>query len=125
MFKKSGWRAAAVAACWERDCDGPWLLVSDRDDGPRLFRRYAKRTWTEELFRDEKSSGFHWGESHVTDPTHAARLVLRDRLGDVPGVGPGVAGDPGGAAAVPGVDPPADAEPVSDRLAVVDVLRDP
>ena len=76
MFKKSGWRTARVAACWERDCDGPWLLVSDRPDGARLFRRYLKRTWTEELFRDEKSSGFHWGESHVSEPTHAARLVL-------------------------------------------------
>jgi Transposase DDE domain len=76
VFKKSGWRAARVAACWERDCDGPWLLISDRPDGPRLFRRYAKRTWTEELFRDEKSHGFHWGESHVTNPAHAARLVL-------------------------------------------------
>src|SRR5256885_7402065 len=38
------------------------LLVSDRPDGGRLFRRYATRTWTEELFRDEKSSGFCWGE---------------------------------------------------------------
>jgi hypothetical protein len=76
VFKKAGWRAAAVAACWPPDCDGPWLLVSDRDDGPRLFRRYAKRTWTEELFRDEKSSGFRWGESHVDDPVHAARLTL-------------------------------------------------
>jgi hypothetical protein len=53
-----------------------YQLVSDRDDGPRLFRRYAKRTWTEELFRDEKSSGFRWGESHVDDPVHAARLTL-------------------------------------------------
>src|SRR5947209_9407027 len=34
VFKKAGWRAAAVAACWLPDCDGPWLLVSDRDDGP-------------------------------------------------------------------------------------------
>jgi Transposase DDE domain len=76
VFKKSGWRAARVAACWERGCDGPWLLVSDHPDGPRLFRRYAKRVWTEELFKDEKSSGFHWGESHVTDPAHAGRLVL-------------------------------------------------
>jgi hypothetical protein len=76
VFKKSGWRAAAVAACWLRDCKGPWLVVSDREDGPRLFGRYAKRTWTEELFRDEKSSGFHWEESHVIDPEHAARLVL-------------------------------------------------
>src|SRR5262249_50044938 len=29
VFKKSGWRAAAVAARWPRDRDGPWLLVSD------------------------------------------------------------------------------------------------
>jgi Transposase DDE domain len=76
VFKKSGWRAAAVAACWLRDRDGPWLLVSDRDDGPRLFGRYAKRTWTEELFKDEKSGGFHWGQSRVTDPEHAARLMV-------------------------------------------------
>jgi hypothetical protein len=76
VFKKSGWRACAVAACWMRGREGPWLLVSDRDDGPRLFGRYAKRTWTEELFRDEKSSGFHWEQSHVTDPVHAGRLVL-------------------------------------------------
>jgi hypothetical protein len=51
-------------------------LVSDRPDGGRLFGRYAKRVWTEELFRAEKSQGFHWSESHVTDPAHAARLVL-------------------------------------------------
>ena len=76
VFKKSGWRPAAVAACWRRDREGPWLVVSDRDDGPRLFGRYLKRTWTEELFRDEKSSGFHWEQSRVTDPGHAARLVL-------------------------------------------------
>jgi hypothetical protein len=76
VFKKSGWRAAAVAACWMRGCDGPWLVVSDRDDGPRLFGRYAKRTWTEELFKDEKSAGFHWGDSHVVDPAHAGRLML-------------------------------------------------
>jgi hypothetical protein len=76
VFKTSGWRAAQVAACWERDCEGPWLLVTDRPDGPRAFCRYAQRTRTEELFKDEKSSGFHWEESQVTDPAHAARLVL-------------------------------------------------
>jgi hypothetical protein len=76
VFKNAGWRTARVAACWEKDQKGPWLLVSDRPEGARLFRRYATRTWTEQLFRDEKSQGFHWEKSHVTDPTHAARLVL-------------------------------------------------
>jgi hypothetical protein len=76
VFKKSGWRTARVAACWEKNQEGPWLLVSDRPEGARLFRRYATRVWTEQLFRDEKSQGFHWEKSHVTNPTHAARLVL-------------------------------------------------
>jgi hypothetical protein len=76
VFKKSGWRTARVAACWEKDQVGPWLLVSDRPEGGRLFRRYATRVWTEQLFRDEKSQGFHGEQSHVTDPRHAARLVL-------------------------------------------------
>jgi hypothetical protein len=76
VFKNAGGRAAAVAACWLRDHDAPWLGVTDRDDGPRVFGRYLKRTWTEELFRDEKSSGFHWGQSRVVDPEHAARLML-------------------------------------------------
>jgi hypothetical protein len=76
VFKKSGWRTAQVAACWEKGRDGPWLLVSDLPEGARLFGRDAKRVWTEELFRDEKSQGFHWEQSHVIDPEHAARLVL-------------------------------------------------
>jgi hypothetical protein len=76
VFKNAGWRRAQVAACWERDCDGPWLRVRDRPDGPRRFRRDAKRVWTEELFKDEKSSGFHWEQSQVTAPAHATRLVL-------------------------------------------------
>src|SRR5262249_52873885 len=63
-------------ACGMRGCNDPWLLVSDRDDGPRLFRRYAQRTWSEEVLKDENSSGFHWEESQVTDPAHAGRLVL-------------------------------------------------
>jgi len=76
VFKKSGWRVARVAACWKKDEKGPWLLASDRPEGVRLFCRYATRVWTEELFRDEKSQGFHWELSHVTDPVHAGRLVL-------------------------------------------------
>ena len=133
VFKKSGWRPAAVAACWLRDHDGPWLVISDRDDGPRLFGRYLKRTWTEELFRDEKSSGFHRDESRVVDPKHAARLVLIIALATylalalattVPAV-EGVASDQGGAATAPGDDAAAEVEPVPGRPAIPDVLHDP
>lgn len=74
-FKKAGGRDLHVAAVWERGCREPWLLVSDRADGYRGVRKYAKRFWTEELFRDEKSQGLQWRRSHVTDPAHGARLV--------------------------------------------------
>ena len=127
MFKESGRRAARVAACRERDRDRPWPLVSDRPDGPRLSRRCAERVWTEELFEDETSSGSHRGEGRVTDPAHATRLVLviAPATYPAPGLGSRVIRAGPRRLAAPGVDPAADAEPVPDRLAVVDVLRDP
>jgi GNAT superfamily N-acetyltransferase len=74
-FKKAGWRELAVTAVWERDCKEPWLLVSDRPGGYQAVRAYAKRFWTEELFRDEKSQALQWQRSRVVDPGHGLRLM--------------------------------------------------
>jgi Transposase DDE domain len=76
VFKKAGWRGANVVATWERGMTEPWLLVTDGRASLRHCRTYGKRMWTEESFRDDKSSGFHWGESRVDDPAHAERLLL-------------------------------------------------
>jgi hypothetical protein len=76
VFKKAGWRSANVVANWRRDCSEPWLLVTDERASLRHCGVYAKRMWTEESFRDDKSSGFGWGDSRVDDPDHAARLLL-------------------------------------------------
>jgi hypothetical protein len=76
VFKKAGWRGAHVVATWERDEDQPWLLVTDERASLRHCRVYRKRTWVEESHRDDKSAGFHWGESRVDDPAHAMRLFL-------------------------------------------------
>lgn len=76
VFKKAGWRAANVVATWEQPCKEPWLLVTDR---PATFARcvgYCKRTWCEQLHRDEKSQGFNWQRSLVRDPARARRLLL-------------------------------------------------
>jgi hypothetical protein len=78
IFKKAGWRHAHVTALWDPRSDEPWLLAS-REDGPggvRAAVAYAKRNWCEQGFRDEKSSGFQWQQSHVTCPQRAMRLVL-------------------------------------------------
>jgi hypothetical protein len=83
VFKKAGWRSAHVVATWERGCREPWLLVTDLPASLGCCRKYLKRTWTEELFRDEKSQGFRWGQSRVNDPAHALRLVLLMALASV------------------------------------------
>jgi hypothetical protein len=76
LFKKAGWRAATVLAYWPLGREEPWLLVSDERACPRRFQTYGQRTWTEELFRDEKSQGLNWQKSRVNDPRHAERLLL-------------------------------------------------
>ena len=76
VFKTAGWREANVVATWEPCCREPWLLVTDL---PASFARclgYCKRTWCEQMHRDEKSGGFNWGRSLVRDPEHAERLLL-------------------------------------------------
>ncbi len=76
VFKKAGWRKADVTAVWERRCREPWLLVSDLPASYARCAGYAKRSWCEQMHRDEKSSGLGWGQSRVDDPKHAGRLLL-------------------------------------------------
>jgi hypothetical protein len=75
-FKNAGWLRANVVGVWERRCRQPWLLVSDLPASYARCRAYAKRSWCEQSHRDDKSAGFHWGDSRVGDPRHAARLLL-------------------------------------------------
>ena len=76
VFKKAGWRRANVVAAWEPGCRERWLLVTDRPATFVRCRNYCRRSWCEQLHRDEKSHGFNWQLSRVRDPAHAARLVL-------------------------------------------------
>lgn len=92
VFKKAGWRSCCVTAVWEKGCAEPWLLVSDQPEGYHRCRTYAKRFWTEELFRDEKGQGFHWEKSHVSDPVHAMRLLLLMTLATLLALSLGTAG---------------------------------
>ena len=76
LFKKAGWRRANVVAVWHQQCKEAWILVTDLYASYARCRGYCKRMWCEELHRDEKSQGFHWNQSHVTNPRHVDRLVL-------------------------------------------------
>jgi hypothetical protein len=96
VFKKARWRSCRVTAVWEHGGSEPWLLVRDQAEGSQRCRSYAQRFWTEELFRDEKSQGFHWEKSHVRDPVHAMRLLLLMTLATVLALSRGPAGLEGG-----------------------------
>jgi hypothetical protein len=76
IFKKAGWRQSKLVAVWLPEAKERWLLATDL---PANFGRcisYAKRTWCEEMHRDEKSSGFRWDQSQLHDPRRAERLLL-------------------------------------------------
>ena len=83
VFKKAGWRRANVVACWEPACKEPWLLVTDRAATFARCRGYCRRTWCEQLHRDEKSQGFNWQRSLVRDPARARRLLVAVALATV------------------------------------------
>ena len=76
VFKKAGWRRANVVAAWERGWREPWLLVTDLPASYARCRGYCRRTWCEQLHRDEKSQGLNWQRSRVDDPRRACRLLV-------------------------------------------------
>ena len=73
VFKKAGWLPAHVTVTWDADYEHPWCLVSSTPVPPHA---YAIRFDQEVSFRDLKSDGFDWQNSHVWLPDHADRLLL-------------------------------------------------
>jgi len=76
VFRKSGWRSAAVLAFWDRHHREPLLLISNRALRWLLLRMYLRRGAIEQLFRDWKSAGWQWEHSQVRNPIHCERLYL-------------------------------------------------
>jgi hypothetical protein len=76
VFKVAGWCDCWFTAVRAKGSKEPGLLISDQPGAWRQYRRYGQRPWCEEAFRDEKSSGFCWRQSHVEDPAHATRLLV-------------------------------------------------
>ena len=74
VFKQRGRIPAHARALWGLGYSEPWALVTN---DPRLSgQEYARRNWQEQSFRDLKTGGWHWHESRVRRPDHAARLLI-------------------------------------------------
>ena len=79
VFKKAGWRDAHLSIHWDQRGKEPWILAARENGDPHglhAAHAYAKRNWCEQSFRDEKSSGFRWEQSHVRDARRALKVVL-------------------------------------------------
>jgi hypothetical protein len=74
VFKQRGHIPAHARALWSVGYDEPWALVTN--DERLTGHEYARRNWQEQSFRDLKSGGWHWGDSHLRDPDHVARLLV-------------------------------------------------
>lgn len=53
-----------------------WYIASDRPDGCAVIAAYAMRMSIEHSFRDDKSGGFDWEDSHLVEPEQVDRLLL-------------------------------------------------
>lgn len=78
VFKKAGWRDAMVSVVWDRRSREPWVLAAPPGGrrGLRAAEAYAKRAWCEQAFRDEKSGGFRWDASLLSDPRRVLKLIV-------------------------------------------------
>ena len=74
VFKQRGRIPARALALWDAAYPEPWALVTN--DPQLTGHEYARRNWQEQSFRDLKSGGWHWNESRVRLPDHAARLLI-------------------------------------------------
>lgn len=74
LFKQRG-RVRGYALVYQAFGEAePWCLITN---DPRLsVHDYALRNWQEQSFRDLKSGGWNWQQSHVWQPDHAQVLLL-------------------------------------------------
>jgi hypothetical protein len=56
--------------------EDPWYIVCSEPATPHILTLYATRMWTDEMFRDLKSQGFHLEQTRLTHTDRIDRLML-------------------------------------------------
>jgi hypothetical protein len=74
--EKHDYRKARLIMHWAEGEDEPWYLLSDRPVGRATLRRYEKRMWTEEMYRDLKGHGARVEATNLVDADRIERLML-------------------------------------------------
>ncbi len=76
IFKDAGWRDASIVAIWAPGAKERLVVITDLPPRWEVLRHYDRRFWIEPGFRLDKSSGWQWEASQVTDLDHTERLLL-------------------------------------------------
>lgn len=76
VFKTAGWRRASIVGVWASGQAEPLVLLTDRPARMAVVELYRRRFWIEPGFRQDKTAGWQWEDSQVTDVDHQERLVL-------------------------------------------------
>ncbi len=76
VFKKRGWRSAAVLVYWGKRYAAPLCLVTSLGARWEVIALYQQRYAIEALFRDCKRAGWQWEHNQVTDLAHTERLLV-------------------------------------------------
>jgi hypothetical protein len=62
--------------CWAQGYKEPLHLLTNMTSADEACRLYAKRFRIEPFFSDQKSRGFHFHQSHLSDPTRLSRWLI-------------------------------------------------
>lgn len=76
VFKSNGWRCLSVVVLYRSHYKSPLCLVTDLPPDWSVARLYRWRYNIEAMFRDYKSSGWHWEQNQVYDLDHIQRLLV-------------------------------------------------
>lgn len=75
-FKTAGWRRVSIVGVWAKGQAEPLVVLTDRRARLAVIELYRRRFWIEPGFRQDKTAGWQWEDSQVTDLAHQERLVL-------------------------------------------------
>lgn len=76
FFTQAGFGPLLCVACWDKRYKEPLYLVSNLELWQEALYWYKKRFQIETFFSDQKSRGFGLAQSHLSDPTRLARLLI-------------------------------------------------
>ena len=76
IFKDAGWREVSLVAVWATGAKERLVMITDLPPRWDVLRHYDRRFWIEPGFRTDKSAGWQWEASQVTDLAHVERLLV-------------------------------------------------